>query len=328
MSIVIDVHTHMLNAAWLELLKMHGGPSYTIASVESGVEAVHKNGAPFMTLTPGMFDYELRIRNMNRARVDLALISLTCPNVYWGEAEVSMKAAQVINDDMAAAQQTYPERIRWLASLPWQHPELALRELDRACNAGAVGVMVLANIGGRSLTDPVFEDIWKAIDDRSLPVLVHPTDPPGASEMDMGGHNLIPPVGFTFDTSLAIARCIYDGFFDRYPNLKLIASHGGGALPYLIGRLDICHDRISRCRDRTKERPSNYMRRIYVDTVVFTPEALDMCIKVCGPDNVLYGSDYPHNIGDMVGCLARVDDLPGSIRHQVRGANASRIFNL
>jgi len=135
-------------------------------------------------------------------------------------------------------------------------------------------------------------------------------------------------VGFTFDTSLAIARCIYDGFLDRYPNLKLIASHGGGALPYLIGRLDICHERIARCRARTQERPSNYMRRVFVDTVIFTQEALEMCVKVCGPDNVLYGSDYPHNIGDMTGCLARVDDLPEGIRHLVRGGNAQRIFDL
>src|SRR5690606_20680821 len=204
----------------------------------------------------------------------------------------------------------------------------ALPILKRACDAGAVGVMVLANIGGRSLTDPRFAAIWKAIDDHHLPVLVHPTDPPGAGEMDLADHNLIPQVGFLFDTSLAIARCIYDGFLDRYPNLKLIASHGGGALPYLVGRLDICHERIPRCRARTQERPSNYMRRVYVDTVVFTQEALDMCVKVCGPDNVLYGSDYPHNIGDMTGCLARVDNLPGAIRHQVRGGNASRIFDL
>jgi aminocarboxymuconate-semialdehyde decarboxylase len=70
------------------------------------------------------------------------------------------------------------------------------------------------------------------------------------------------------------------------------------------------------------------MRRVYVDTVVFTQEALEMCVKVCGPDNVLYGSDYPHNIGDMTGCLARVDNLPDAIRHLVRGGNAARIFEL
>ena len=146
----------------------------------------------------------------------------------------------------------------------------------------------------------------------------------------MGLHEfqLTAPIGFTFDTSLAVARCIYDGFFDRYPNLKLIASHGGGALPYLIGRLDICWDNIPAARAKTAEPPRNYMRRIYVDTVVFRQDVVDMCVSVCGPDNVLYGSDYPHTIGDMAGCLSRVDALPDQARHQVRGANAQRIFKL
>jgi aminocarboxymuconate-semialdehyde decarboxylase len=275
-----------------------------------------------------MFDYELRIKNMNKARVDLAIISLTCPNVYWGDAEVSLQSARIMNDDMAAAQRTYPERIRWFASLPWQHPSLAIDELKRTHGGGAAGVIVLGNIAGQSLTDPLFAPIWQAIDDLALPVLVHPTAPPGVRDMDMSSLNLVPPVGFLFDTSLAVARCIYDGFFDRYPNLKMIVAHGGGALPFLIGRLDICHERIPTCSSRTKERPSNYMRRIWVDSVVYRQDALDLCVSICGPENVLYGSDYPHNIGDMTGCLARVDALPGEVRHLVRSQNAQRIFNL
>lgn len=328
MSPVIDVHTHMLGRDWLGLLKEHGGPRYRVGPVGPVAEVIHMDGAPFMTILPEMFDYDLRIRNMNKARVDVAVVSLTCPNVYWGGPEISVRAARLMNDDMAAAQTAYPDRIRWFASLPWQHSDQAVAELARARTAGAAGVVVLGNIAGKSLTDPGFAEIWAAIDAAGLPVFVHPTAPPGVAAMDMADHNLVPPVGFVFDTSLAVARCIYDGFFDRYPNLRLIAAHGGGALPYLVGRLDICHERIPACSARTRERPSNYMRRLYVDSVVFTPEALEMCVKVCGPDNVLYGSDYPHNIGDMTGCLARVDNLPDAVRHRVRGGNAMRIFDL
>jgi aminocarboxymuconate-semialdehyde decarboxylase len=188
--------------------------------------------------------------------------------------------------------------------------------------------MVLANIGGKSLTDPQFEAIWKEIDKRGLPVLVHPSAPPGSAELGLHEFQLTAPIGFTFDTSLAIARCIYDGFFDRYPNLKMIASHGGGALPYLVGRLDICWDNIPAASSKTLEPPRNYMRRIYVDSVVFRQDVLDMCVSVCGSDNVLYGSDYPHTIGDMAGCLSRVDALPDGTRNKVRGWNAQRIFKL
>lgn len=144
--------------------------------------------------------------------------------------------------------------------------------------------------------------------------------------MDVRTHNLVPPVGFVFDTTLAFARMFYDGFLDRYPNVKLIASHGGGALPYLLGRLDICHEKIPACRARTETPPREYLQRIYVDSVVFRQEALDLALAVCGPENVLYGSDYPHNIGDMAGCLARVDALAGGVRDRVRGENARTIF--
>jgi aminocarboxymuconate-semialdehyde decarboxylase len=325
---VVDVHTHMLAREWLSLLEQHGGPRYTLQAVAGGLKAIHLDGAPFMTPVPNMFDWEARIANMNKAGVDVAITSLTCPNVYWGSAEVSLKAARLMNDDMAKAQRSWPERLRWFASLPWQHEALALQELKRCCEGGAVGVMVLANIDGKALTDPAFASLWKEIDRRGLPVLVHPTAPPGGRELGMHEFQLTAPIGFTFDTSLAIARCIYDGFLDRYPGLKLIASHGGGALPYLVGRLDICWDNIPAARAKTAEPPRNYLRRIYVDSVVFRQDALNMAVSVCGTDNVLYGSDYPHTIGDMAGCLSRVDALPGDVREKVRGFNARRIFRL
>lgn len=326
---VIDVHTHMLNDAFLRLLKKHAGRHYSVKKVTGGQTGIHRDGAPFMTLTPGMFDYELRLRAMDEAKVDMAIVTLTSPNCYWGSARASLEAARVVNDDMAAQSRRYPDRIRFMCSLPWQHAKLAVAELRRACDElGSVGVMVLANVDGVSLTDRRFAPIWKEIDRRGLPVLVHPTAPPGTKELDVVRYNLIASVGFMFDTTLAVARMIYDGFFDRYPNLKLIAAHGGGTLPYLAGRLDICFNNMPACRTRISQRPSEYLKRIYYDSVVFRQDSLEQCLAVGGVDKVLYGSDYPHNIGDMKGCLARVDALPPGARDAVRGANAMRIFRL
>jgi aminocarboxymuconate-semialdehyde decarboxylase len=325
---VVDVHTHMLNEEFLRLLKKHGG-GYKLKKVVGGQTGIFKDGAPFMTLMPGMFDYELRIKAMDAAGVDIAVVTLTSPNVFWGSPEVSLQAAQLVNNDMAARQREYPDRIRFMCSLPWQHPRLAVAELKRACDeVGAVGVMVLANIDGESLTHKKFSTIWKEIDRRGLPVLVHPSAPPGTAELDVMRYNLIASVGFMFDTSLAVARMIFDGFFDRYPSLKLIASHGGGALPYIAGRLDICFDNMPACRERISSKPSTYLKKIYYDSVVFQMESLELALKVGGDGNVLYGSDYPHNIGDMKGCLGRVAALPAAQRDAVRGGNAMRIFRL
>ena len=325
---VIDVHTHMLSQPWFDLLKEKGGPGFEVRQSKDAPLGIFAAGAPFMTPMPGHFDYALRIECMDEARVDVAIVTLTAPNCYWGTPEVSLEAARLVNDDMAQAQSTYPDRIRWMASVPWEHPELALPELERACDAGAIGVMVLANIAGRSLTEPHFAPIWREIDRRSLPVLVHPTAPPGTSELDLQAYNLIAQVGFMFDTSLAIARMIYDGFVDTYPDIKLIAAHAGAALPYLVGRLDRCFDQMNAARENISERPSEYLRRIYYDSVTYTPEALEMCIQVGGADKVMYGSDYPHNIGDMKGCLERVEALPADQREAVTSGNAQRIFGL
>lgn len=325
---VIDVHTHMLNRNWLELLRKHGRPRYELRKSMDAPEGIFLDGAPFMTPQPGHFDYDERIKVMDDAKVDMAILSLTCPNVYWGGSEISLEAAKIVNDDMARAQTVHPSRIRFIASLPWEYPDLAVAELKRAQDKGAVGVMVLANINGKSLTDPHFAPIWQEIDRRALPVLVHPTAPPGTPDLDLRIYNLIASVGFMFDTTLAVARMIFDGFLDRYPNLKIIASHGGATLPYLAGRLEICFENMNAARVKISRPPSEYLRHIYYDAVVYRQEALALCINAGGADHVMYGSDYPHNIGDVEGCLARVDALPADQREKVRGQNAQRIFKI
>ncbi len=326
---VIDVHTHMLTLDYIELLRAHGSGKYTLKKTRAGQEAVHLYDAPFMTLMPGMWDYALRIRKMDEAKVDLAIVSLTCPNVYWGGREVSLKAARIVNDSMAEQQRAKPDRIRWFASLPWQYADAAKAELTRAAQAGAVGVMVIANIDGEDLTHAKFAPVWAEIDKLAWPVLVHPGAPQGVREMHMNEFNMIPPVGFMADTTHAFTRIIYSGFIDKYPKLKLIAAHGGASLPYLAGRLDRCHEMIPACHEVIKDKPTSYLQRIWYDAVVYDQRALDLCIAVAGsPDRVLYGSDYPHNIGDMIGCLARVNALPGDQAARVAGKNAERLFGL
>lgn len=325
---VIDIHTHMLSHGWMALLREKGAPLYEVHPVANGRQCIFRGDAPVMVPTPGHFDYALRIRDMDAAGVDLAVVSLTCPNVYWGGREVSGHAARLVNDEMAEAQRTWPDRIRWFASLPWEYPDDAVAELRRAHGKGAVGVMVLANIAGRKLTHPDFAPVWQLIDDLALPVLVHPTDPPGVDQMDMRERDLTWSVGFIFDTTLAIGRMILDGFLDRYPNLKIIASHGGGALPYLVGRFEKGWH-ISTFEDRVIQRPpSEYLQRIFYDAVTYTADALRYCIQVGGRESVLYGSDYPHIVGDMAGILGNVDSLPPDQRRAIRHRNAERIFGL
>lgn len=325
---VIDIHTHMLSNEFMQLLAEGTGGSYTVDNVVGGASAMHRDGVAFKTLTPPMFDYELRIADMDRCGVDIAVVSLSNPNVYWGTQAVSENAAKIINADMAEAQRKYPDRIRYFASLPWQYPARACAELDRAVADGAIGVMVLANVAGQSLTDPTFAPVWDAIDERELPVLLHPGVPPAVDRLNMGRYHLVWNVGFIFDTTLALSTMILDGFFDRYPRLKIIGAHAGGCLPFIMSRLDQGFRSFDPVRETITELPSSYAERIYIDSIVYSAEALAFAVGTFGSANVLFGTDYPHKCGNMDQMLELVDTLPADQRSAVAGRNAERIFGL
>jgi aminocarboxymuconate-semialdehyde decarboxylase len=324
---LIDVHTHMFTRRWLELLRTKGAP-YGVQIRPDGKEEIFRGETPVVFPQPGHFDYELRLRVMDEAGIDVSVVSLTCPNVYWGTEDASVQAARESNDNMAEAQQKYPKRIRWFTSLPWEYPLRAVEELKRSYDNGAVGVMVLANVAGRSLTDPFFAPIWQEIDKRGLPVLVHPTDPPGADAMDMGTYDLSWSVGFMFDTTLCFTRMIFDGFLDLYPNLKLIASHAGGALPYLVGRFEKGDEVELPQRRRMKAKPTDYLRRLYYDCITYDPGALKHLITVVGADRVMFGTDWPHQVFDIKGALANTGALPPDQRDAIRGGTAAKLFGL
>jgi aminocarboxymuconate-semialdehyde decarboxylase len=324
---VIDVHTHMFTTKWLELLKKEGG-IYSLKTRPDGQPEIFRGDTPVVIPQKGHFDYKLRIKHMDAAGIDVSIVSLTCPNVYWGKREISLRAAKESNDTMAGAQGKYPDRIRWFTSLPWEYPQAAISELTRSCDRGAVGVMVLANVSGRSLTDPMFAPIWAEIDRRALPVLVHPTDPPGVDMMDMTKFDLSWSVGFMFDTTLAITRMIFEGFFDQYPKLKIIASHGGGTLPYLVGRFEKGDEVEIPSRRKMKRKPTDYLRHIYYDSITYDLGALKYLISVVGADRVMFGTDWPHQVHDTKGAFANTAALSAKECDAVRSANARRVFGL
>lgn len=324
---VIDIHTHIYTREWLDLLRREGG-NYSLKTRPDNREEIFRDETPVAIPQPGHFDYELRIQQMDAAGIDLSIVSLTCPNVYWGGETVSCRAARETNDSMAAARAQYPGRIRWFTSLPWEYPRAAVEELSRTCDAGASGVMVLANVAGRSLTDGLFTPVWQEIDRRGLPVLLHPTDPPGVDFMDMTQYDLSWAVGFMFDTTLAVTRMIFDGFFDRHPNLKLIASHGGGTLPYLAGRFTRGDEVELPERRRMQHSPRHYLQHIYYDCITYDLAALEYLVSVVGPEQVMFGTDWPHQVHDIDGSLRHTAALPADQCRAIRGDNATRVFGL
>lgn len=322
---VIDVHTHMFSKGWVDMVRANPDKDTRIVQGQR-FEEIDYRGQRIVRLSPEMTDFDLRIRNMDAAKVDLALISLTTPSVFIGDERISTALANRINDDFAEAEKHYPGRIRWFTALPWQYPEAAIKELRRTRDRGAVGVATTTNISGKALTDPLFRPVWQAIQDMGVPVFIHPTTPYiDVSAMGMGEHGMANTVGFTADTSLCFMRMILDGFLDAFPRLDLIACHGGGTLPYLAGRMDQMWMKGSSTRKITN-RPSSYLKKLWFDSIVYDQRTLNYLVDTVGADRVLYGSDYPFLIGDMVGVLDRVDHLPTAQAEAVRGGNAKRLF--
>lgn len=328
---VIDVHTHMFSEGWIAASDAAKNTTFRLGepNTEGGRALLYK-GNTLGTLVPKMLDYEARIRYMDESKIDIALISLTAPNVFWGTREQSTRAARAINDDFAAAARKYDGRIRWMASLPWQFPDEALLELKRAKQNGAIGVCTLTHVDGRFLVDPLFRPIWREIEAMRLPVFIHPTAPPGDSGQGFADYGFFNSIGFMSDTTACFQRMIWSGFLDEFPRLELIACHGGGTIPWLLGRFDIMFER-GPWRDGNngiREKPSTYIRRIHFDNIVYTQGAMDFLVQEVGADRVLFGSDYPFLIADAPGVLARTDRLPPAVRDAVRSGNALKIFDL
>lgn len=324
---VIDCHTHMFSDGWVETVRANPDSNTRILQGERFLELDHR-GARIVRFSPEMTDWALRIRNMDAAGVDVAVISLTTPSVHIGDEAFSVALANRINDDFAEAQRAWPDRIRWLAALPWDYPEAAVREMERCAAAGAVGVGMTTNVRGKQLTDPLFRPVWRAIEAAGLPVFIHPTLPYIDIEaMGMAEFGLANTIGFTADTSLCFMRMILGGFLDEFPRLELIASHGGGTMPYLAARFDRMWEMGTGTR-RIQQPPSSYFRRLWFDSIVYDQPTLEFLVERVGVDRVLYGSDYPFLIGDMTGVLARVDALGGETANAIRGGNAARLFNL
>src|SRR5690606_3710878 len=201
------VHTHMFSRGWMEAVRAAGDPDFRLGEGEQDGALIYR-GASIGRIIPAMIDFDSRIRAMDEAGVDIALISLTAPNVYWGTRAQSAAAARSINDDFAAAEKRYDGRIRWFASLPFGNADDAIAELRRAKANGAIGVCTLTNILGTPLTAPEYRPVWREIEAMRLPVFVHPTSP-YVDGLGLAEYGLGNTIGFTTETSLCFARMIY-----------------------------------------------------------------------------------------------------------------------
>ncbi|MEY2533826.1 MAG: aminocarboxymuconate-semialdehyde decarboxylase [bacterium] len=322
---VVDVHTHYLPrelvgalAARRELPRISDGPGGTRV-IEYGEGNVHP-------VLPAMGDVDLRLADMDRDGIDLAVVGVNVPGVDWFPGADGPAVARAVNDELAALVAAHPDRIAALATLPMQVPEAAASELERAAGAGFRGAMIYSNAAGTPLDAPELRVVFAAAAALDMPLFIHPTFPLSAATVD--AYALMPTLGFLVDTTTAVLRLVLGGLYERHPDLKLVLAHAGSLIPQLVGRIDYEAARMENGMGVLSEPPSEHLRRLYTDCVCVWPPALRSTLAFLGPDQVMVGTDYPFWEPRLTLDTLTETGLSGEAAYAVRRGTAERLFGL
>jgi aminocarboxymuconate-semialdehyde decarboxylase len=286
----IDVHNHAMPEAALQLLRED--PTYGVTldgrRWSGGLHVDFEIAASFVE--PGAKLAELESKGLEGA-----VVSVAPPLFYYhvdGES-AGAAMARAVNRGLAEFCDEAPKRLRWLATVPMQDPELAVTVLEEAVVAGCVGVEIGTAVEGRRLDEAEFEPLWSAAERLELPVTLHPAY--GDRIPALAPYYLENVLGFPFETTIAIERMIVSGVLDRHPALRVVLLHGGGYFPYQAGRLR--HART--VRPELADAPADpwvYRDRLFFDIVTHDPAALTFLIDRVGADRVLMGTDLPFDM--------------------------------
>ena len=314
-----DLHTHFYTEQFFQTVR--DLPSeFSFDKSPSGQTIITYRGARFFGVTPAMTDVSKRLEDMDRVGIDVEVVSLSTPNVFFTDGEHQPAVARMINDSYAELIATHPKRFKGFASIPMDAPDAALTELHRAIDELKLnGVILLSNIGGKPLTSPEYRPFFAEANRMKLCIFLHPMLP--AQSDAFREYVLGPIIGFPFDTSLAVARMCYDGMLADFPDIRWIIGHLGGAVPYLMERMDNGFRDFPECRAKIDQLPSVYLKRLYYDTVSFSPHTLMMVRHMVGADHMVMGSDYPHLLGSIDRAVSSIEGL------DIREEEKERIFS-
>jgi aminocarboxymuconate-semialdehyde decarboxylase len=324
---IIDFHNHFYPPAYLEAIQ--AGPSNIKVTVDDDSNPLLHYPGDYNIVVPGHRDVDFRAQILDKAGVDMQVLTMTTPGTHVESPQRAVELARIVNDEFAAIMQTRGERFTALGTLPLNDPQASVAEMERSwAEHGFKGFQVFSNIDGVELTDPRFWPLYAKASDLELILDIHPTFPAGVEAMS--DYWLMPLLGFTFDTTLAAAKLVFSGVAERYPGIKWILNHAGGAIPYLAERLDRGYEAFKECRAHISKPPSTYLKNFYFDAVNFDPQALQLCVDFAGAEHVLAGSDYPHQIGSLAKMLSTIDQLKITAKEkkQILGGNARRLLGL
>jgi len=322
---VIDFHAHLMLP---DIYAITGPHSMFVKSntdptmSKEARQGVQKREAMLMSR---MSDVTERIVHMDAMGVDMQVLSssLVQQSTYWAEPQESLRLERTLNDHMAAVVAANPKRLIGLGGVPLVAPPLAVSELTRCMRElGLAGVGISTTARDMELGDAALRPFWEKAEELGAVVYIHPAGNTGAR---FAKWYLWNSIGQAFEEAMAIASLMYEGILDAFPQLKICVSHGGGYMPYYMGRIARNYLEKPATRVNMKKSPTEYLRMLYYDSCVYEPEVLEALVKRVGADRVLLGSDYP--VGEpkpvefVESCALAQED-----KEKIIGLNAARLF--
>jgi len=301
---IIDPHAHAAPESFIEDVRkkrfgnavtIEKGKSWELLVVKStilGQERVHKNPLPRET-----YDVDRRLKDMKKQGVDLQILSVVPTMTHYNlDAGLNIELSASLNDALLDLVRKYPRQFRCMAQIPLQTPKAAAKELERAVRAGHLGAQIGSNVAGRNLDDRALDVVWRKAAALDVPISIHPMDVMGGADRlkDYYLRNLI---GNPLDTTIAAACLIFGGVFDRFPKIKFLLSHCGGFTPWIRGRWRHGYHVRPEPKDNKAKAPERYIKKFYYDTITHNADALEFAVKTLGANHILFGTDYPFDMG-------------------------------
>lgn len=297
----IDIHTHILPKQWPNLKEKYGyGGFIHLDHHKCGCARMMQDDKFFREIQSNCWDETVRRKEYDDFGVQVQVLS-TVPVMfsYWAKPEDALDLSRFLNDHIAGIVKSDPMHFIGLGTIPMQSSKLAIKELERCVKElGLAGVQIGSNVNDKNLDEPEFFDIFAAAEELGAAVFIHPWNMMGKDLMQK--YWLPWLVGMPAETSRAICSMIFGGVLQRLPKLRVAFAHGGGSFPATIGRVEHGFNvRPDLCAVDNDINPREYLKKIYVDSLVHDTLKLDYMIDLMGADRIALGSDYPFPLGEL-----------------------------
>jgi aminocarboxymuconate-semialdehyde decarboxylase len=322
----VDMHSHIEIPEVFDLLPER----YKILPSDLGQKSAVQQERLLVSIREQLCFPERKIKDMQKMGINVTILSITPSQFFYHlDESLVLDVCRIQNDRISEIVQKFPKRFVGMATVPLQNVEVAIKELGRAIiDLKLKGVEIGSNVGARYLGDPHFWPFFEKVKALDVPIFIHPVNVAGAERMkDFYFSNLI---GNPLDTTITAAHLIFSGTLDRFPGLKIILSHAGGQIPYIIGRLEHGFEVRPECQEAIKKSPGEYLRQFYFDTISHSPDTLRFLISRVGAERVLMGTDYPYDMGDMnpLQSLESVSGLTAKEKQKIVGQNAISLYRI